>query len=363
MNAAIGKNMASIKSLGDMETNRALFVSLVTKFEKAQQNGEAVRLSDYDVALNALTELVDEEMRAYAAQLLCWVETMPPNFMNKLLQDDIQVAEPLLMYSPAINEETLVEIAQDKPMRHLMAIAARHNVSKILSSIVIERGDDRVRAKILMNKGASISNSSYQTLVESAKHSVLITDCLTERENVPRDIMQSLLQVAKKRVRSKLIQLGRRNELRNLEAAAIMAADRLGFDPWGGKYDFRSAQRKVAILYQDQRLNKTSLTKLIMDGQFPETVVAISVMGGYSMQHVKSWFAARETEPLILCADSLGIEKKAVSKMLELGPWLHSLPRDQRFKAMRSWEELKQGQKKPVLKNQNSENPRIHISG
>lgn len=362
MNAAVSYSKLSAKSLDEADTRRNLFVSLVNRFEEAQKSGDQIRISDYDMALSALSELVDEEMRAYAAQLLCWVETMPPKFMNTLLHDSIEVAEPLLMYSPAVDEETLVEIAQDRPMRHLMAIAARHTVSKVLSAVVIERGDERVRAKIVLNKGASISGSSYDTLIESAKQSALITDSLTERENVPREVMQSLLKVAKKRVRAKLIQQGRRTELRTLEAAAIMAADRLGFDPWGGKYDFRTAQRKVAILYQDQRLNKMSLSKLIMDGHFAETVVAISVMGGYSMQHVKSWFAARETEPLLLCADSLGLEKKAVAKILELGPWLHSLPRDQRFKAMRSWEELKQGQKKQVLKPQSAAAPQIALS-
>jgi uncharacterized protein (DUF2336 family) len=98
----------------------------------------ADQLSVYDGVLKLLIEKVDTAARAKLAYRLATVDGAPSNTVKSLaLNDDIQVAEPILTQSKVLNDSVLVDCIATKGQRHLLAIATRRTLTKRRLSVPI----------------------------------------------------------------------------------------------------------------------------------------------------------------------------------------------------------------------------------
>src|SRR5262249_53486123 len=93
----------------------------------ARYSDEQVAL--FDDVMGRLVAEIDTSARAAFGYRLADNPDAPPNVMRALaLDDEIQVAEPVLMHSDRLDETTLVEGAKTKSQGHLLAISRRQNL-------------------------------------------------------------------------------------------------------------------------------------------------------------------------------------------------------------------------------------------
>src|SRR4029453_4327387 len=82
----------------------------------------------------------------------------PPNTVRSLALDDaIEVAEPILANSNALDEATLLHCISTKSQDHLLAIATRAKLDEKVSDRLVEKGDVNVLGALANNAGAAIS--------------------------------------------------------------------------------------------------------------------------------------------------------------------------------------------------------------
>src|SRR5262249_19702320 len=75
---------------------------------------------------------------------LAYEDKAPPRLMRALAFDDaIDVARPVLSFSPRLSDADLVENARVKSEEHLYAIGRRLKLSEVITDAVVERGRDR----------------------------------------------------------------------------------------------------------------------------------------------------------------------------------------------------------------------------
>ena len=101
-----------------------------TKFEATQ----------LDILTLPLAENASIDARRMAASALSACKTMPEKLFKILVNEDIEIAAPLLISNATIKETWLIAVAQKASAQHLEVLSQRKNLPKTVLSILKERG-------------------------------------------------------------------------------------------------------------------------------------------------------------------------------------------------------------------------------
>jgi uncharacterized protein (DUF2336 family) len=174
------KRSALLKSIAD------LFLENVDRYRPAQINL-------FDRLFNQLIAQAGKESAAALARRLARVPNAPVKIVTRLaLDNDIAVAEPVLLHSRCIEESVLVDIARAKGQTHLLAIACRPQLAEAIVDLLIARGDEVVVRYVAKNAGAAISQTSAAALVERAKADDALAILVQRRSDIPPHLLADL---------------------------------------------------------------------------------------------------------------------------------------------------------------------------
>ncbi len=113
----------------------------------------------------------DAEMsvrRAVSAQL-AERDDAPRDLIQRLANDEIEVAYPILTKSTVLHDTDLIEVIQHRTLEHQLAIAIRQSVSELISGALVQTGNENVISTLLENSNAKISDVTMEYLVDEAK--------------------------------------------------------------------------------------------------------------------------------------------------------------------------------------------------
>ncbi|MHA1597834.1 MAG: DUF2336 domain-containing protein, partial [Alphaproteobacteria bacterium] len=88
--------------------------------------------------------LHDLEMRVRLAvsKLLAGQSNAPKDLLDLLVDDQIEVAYPILVHSPLLLDEDLIAVVRCQARQHLLAVAERHNLGETVSDELVNSRDD-----------------------------------------------------------------------------------------------------------------------------------------------------------------------------------------------------------------------------
>ncbi|MCZ6467454.1 MAG: DUF2336 domain-containing protein, partial [Alphaproteobacteria bacterium] len=95
----------------------------------------------------------DAEMsvrRVVSAQL-AERDDAPRDLVQRLANDEIEVAYPILTKSTVLHDTDLIEVIQQRTLEHQMAIAIRQSVSEAVSGALVQTGNENVIGTLLEN--------------------------------------------------------------------------------------------------------------------------------------------------------------------------------------------------------------------
>ncbi len=93
----------------------------------------------------------------------------PRDLVQRLANDEIEVAYPILTKSTVLHDTDLIEVIQQRTLEHQMAIAIRQSVSETVSGALVQTGHKDVITTLLENYNAKISDATMEYLVDEAK--------------------------------------------------------------------------------------------------------------------------------------------------------------------------------------------------
>jgi uncharacterized protein (DUF2336 family) len=176
------------------ERRRELVQGIATAFFTAPQRS-ANEISLFDEIMDKVLAEVEPVARRELAERLAELTEAPQRTLVRLAGDLIEVAEPVLLRSPALRDEQLEPIARTQSQDHLMAIAQRKTLSERLTDILVERGNDEVAGTVTGNEGARFSEAGFEWLAARASASETILNRLVMRSDLPERVANDLLPV------------------------------------------------------------------------------------------------------------------------------------------------------------------------
>jgi uncharacterized protein (DUF2336 family) len=262
----------------------------------------ADQLDVYDGVLKLLIAKVDVAARATLAQRLAPVDDAPAGTVRSLALDDaIEVAEPILAQSSALNDSILSGCIANHGQKHLLAIATRNSLSETISDQLIIKGDRNVLSAVVNNPGAAISEPSFGVLVEKSSGDDWLSECIARRKDIPEHHFRDLVSKASEIVRQRLLAHApqQRETIDGIlppgTPPAESAADGLA-------KDYRTAELVVA----SQSLTEAVVNEYAHAKKLEEVFVAIARLSGLATAEIERLFMDTWSSPVAVILKAIG---------------------------------------------------------
>ncbi|WP_428650151.1 DUF2336 domain-containing protein [Roseibium sp.] len=294
----------------------------------------------YDSVLLRLVDMVEAEVRRYVAEQMSSLRRGPEETIRRLADDDIEVAEPILLRSTVLRDADLTRLAEKHGNAHRFAIAQREVLSEEVTDVLVKRGDLKVKRKVAGNDGAKLSEASVSTLISDAASDATLQLFLSDRSDLAETQIASLVAVASEEVRKKLLAAGQKQEAERVVEAADIAAQRMSNQYWLGRYDFETARSRVLLLAKRGMVNEAALRRFASEDRFAEAVATFAWLVRCGVEEVSHWMVRPDPEPFVVLAKASGLTSITVGSLLAIGPWRHRLTPETRSDAMSLFERM-----------------------
>ncbi|WP_029064517.1 DUF2336 domain-containing protein [Labrenzia sp. DG1229] len=288
----------------------------------------------YDSVLFRLVDMVEAEVRRYVADQMSGLRRGPLDTIRRLADDDIEVAEPILVRSTILSDEDLIKIAEKRGNSHCYAIAQREALSENVTDVLVQQGDLNVKRKVASNDGANLSDNSIHSLISDAASDATLQNFLSDRGDLAEAHIASLVTIASEEVRRKLHESGRTEEAELVDEAADIAAQHMSNNYWLGRYDFETAKARVLLLAKRGMVNEAALRRFASEDRFAEAVATIALLVRGDVEEISHCMVSPNPEPFIVLAKACGFSAISVGALLAIGPWRHRLTPEVRSAAV-----------------------------
>ena len=269
--------------------------------------GGAVDYSDEQVALfddvfKCLIDHIEVSARALLANRLAPLDNAPRDTIRLLAFDDvIEVAGPVLSKSERLDDEALIEAARSKSQAHLLAISIRRVLSRAVTDVLVQRGNDEVVQSTVNNPGAEFSEGGFDRLVDRADGNDDLASCLGLRPTLPRHLYLKLLAKASAAVRERL-EAAHPEHAGDIPSAVREATRRAHATPASVTKQTEIAHALVKSLFEDGRLNEQLVAQFADQGKFDETNAAISALANVPVATAETMMMESRTEGVMILA-------------------------------------------------------------
>lgn len=265
---------------------------------------ERVRMSDEDRAaaqkiLRMLAEDAAELVRRAMAVTLKASDLIPRDVARRLAADVDSIALPIIGFSPAFDDEDLIEIVRAGSAVRQTAVAARPRVSRDVAGVVADVAcKDAVRT-LAANDNADLSEQTLGRVVDRFGDAPEMVAAIAYRQVLPLSITERLVAAASDAVREHLVtrhavapETAIRLARFARERATIDLIDQAGASPDLAEFVARLHSRKV--------LNASLLLRGLARGQMALFEHGLAELA--QTPHHRAWLMVHDAGPLGLKA-------------------------------------------------------------
>jgi uncharacterized protein (DUF2336 family) len=269
------------------------------------------------IELRALADVSAKIALAELSAQLAPVPQAPATIIRRLARhEDVAVAGPVLTEAPRLTSEELVEIAQSRGEKHLLAICGRWWLQEIVTDALLARRFPSVSRRLVENPGARVSPAGFAMIVGQAASDPELAVVTGIRADLPADLRTRLLQQASDAVRTRLLSRAPAylfEELRAAIASASASVEREMAKP----RDFADAKSCIAKMKKDGRLTEAALLGFARQKRYEETIVALAELAQTNMEMVRPLMQSIRSEGILVPCKVAGLSWETVNAVLD----------------------------------------------
>jgi len=199
--------------------------------------------------LRQLIHDVEMSVRKSLAEKLSTKANAPSELCAALANDEIEVAEPILLNSSVLQDLELIEIIQHRTFQHRLAIAMRKNVSETVSDALVETGNPKVIQTLIENDTANISSGTMEYLVKESETREAWQKPLLERPDMSPHLAKRMYWWVSAALRTHIVEHYRLDPVELDQAIESTIQDIIGATPDGsvGETDDRALDEAAKL--------------------------------------------------------------------------------------------------------------------
>jgi len=273
--------------------------------ELSDDDRDKIRQSTNEV-LGILARDQISMVRQILSETLKDVANVSPDVVKRLAMDsEIEVAGPVLEYSPVLTDDDLIEIVNSGPAHGgLGAVSRRSGVSELLADAIVATDDTSAIADLLGNDTAQIREQTLDDLIDRADNIDLWHAPLVSRPTLPPGAVTRLARFVADDL---LDQLTARDDLdaETLNAVKSMVRRRIDAAPdksGGENSDIPGVEPPIEVaqrLLAAGRLDAKVLSKALASGDKSLILASLSVLTGLSLPIIKEVFSSHSAKGVV----------------------------------------------------------------
>jgi uncharacterized protein (DUF2336 family) len=297
----------------------ALFLASAGRFnhEQTELFSEVFERLINTIELRAIADISARIALAELSSQLAPVPQAPASVMRRLARnDEISVAGPVLTESARLSNDDLIEIAQTKSEKHLLAIAGRWWLQEVVTDALLARRFPSVSRRLVDNPGTRVSPAGFAMIVGQAVSDPELAIATGIRSDLPSELRSQLLRHATEAVRSRLLSRAPPYLFEDIQAAIAVAsagADR----EMAEARDFAGAKVAAARLKKEGRLNEASLLGLAKQKKYEATITVLAELSQTSVELVRPLMQSLRSDGILVPCRVAGVGWETVSAILD----------------------------------------------
>lgn len=265
------KGSSSEKRLDTLRRVGDLFLS-----DSERLNEQQVKV--FDDVLVHLIQRIETKALVQLSGSLARVDNAPVGVIRRLAHnEEITIAGPVLAQSNRLTEEDLIQIAETRSQKHILAISGRASLNEAVTDVLVRRGDRQVTHKLAQNSGARFSETSFATLVKNAEMDESLAEKIGQRVDIPLPLLRELLLRATDTVRSRLLASAPREAHDQLQHALGSITKEVVREATAPR-DFANALHMVKEINRNGSLNESVVYEFASAHRYEEMVAALSLL-------------------------------------------------------------------------------------
>lgn len=172
-------------------------ISSILEADVTPAEGEMVA----DVLIELLRQ-AEKDLRQAISEKLSLLEDVPLRLVLQLANDQINIAEPVLVNSPVLGDMDLMYIIKSKTEEYWRAIATRKTLSDQVINTLADTKDFDTSLALAENDGIVLTDHAMTALSDIARGSDIIAMPLLRRTEVPQDLAIALYKYVGEEIKS-----------------------------------------------------------------------------------------------------------------------------------------------------------------
>ncbi len=181
--------LAADKSLEARGALTATIGDLFTEQDKILTERERALMSDI---LRKLIHDCEMAVRRDLSERLAKAPNPPHDLIVELANDQIEVAEPILMKSGVLRDIELIRVIRHRSQQHQLVIAMRRSLSEHVSDALVETENVDVIKTLLENPDALISEATMEYLAEESRRVDTYQEPLLKRNELKPELAERM---------------------------------------------------------------------------------------------------------------------------------------------------------------------------
>ena len=297
----------------------ALFLASAERYDEAQIAlfGDVFERLINTIELRALADIGARIALAELSSQLAPLPQGPASVIGRLARhDEIDVARPVLMESPKLTNDDLVEIARSRGEKHLIAIAGRWWLQEIVTDALLARRFPSVSRRLVDNPGAKISPAGFAMIVAQAAGDPELAVATGVRADLPKELRTRLLHSATDAVRTRLLSRAPPYLFEEIRAAVTAASGGTERE-LSRERDFAAARQLIAQLRKDDALSEATLLRVARQKRYEETVAALAALAQTGVEIVRPLMQSLNSDGILVPCKVAGLRWETVGAVLD----------------------------------------------
>ena len=308
------------------------------------------QLDVYDDVFSKLVEKIEASARAELARRLAPINGAPPNTIRSLaLDDEIEVAEPVLAQSINLDDDTLVRCAATKRQGHRLAIATRLRLSEKITNQLVISGEKQVLGVVVSNPNAKISNQSFKSLVQKSVGIDWLSEAIALRKDVPEPHFRELISKASKIVIQRLKAANPKHRSL-IEEVVGPAVDQGTVRKPTERRDFRIANLVVDPLVKSGQLTEAVVKEFADAKKVEEVIDAVAQLANLPTRDVEFLIMDTWSGPVACVLKSIGFHLETLNAIYCMRLSNGEAPSDDLFEAKREFIKISRSTAERVMR-------------
>ncbi len=316
------------------ESGRQQFAGAVAQFFDETKMSDMQRQMAGDILLN-LVRQAERDLRQALAERLAVQDGVPAQLIIFLANDEISVAEPILLHSRILKDVDLMYIISTQNNGHWQVIARRENLSPMVVERLIDTEDHITTLNLVENQSACMQKSAMKKMVRAALRSENLQVPLLRRREITPDIAVDLYMVVSQGVR-KLIAEKFNVQMHLVEQSMEMLVHELNQEANG---QCRATKEMVALarrFHERGDITPDLMIRTLRRGQIGFFIALFSNRAGLQPETVIEMVQKDGGKPFVVACRSMGMMKSEFATIFLLSRGIRSGDKivDQRELAM-----------------------------